>query len=185
MPYSALAWYAVMVKPRFEKVVAERLRFKGYEVYLPLLAERRGWSDRSKIVEFPLFPRYVFCRFHFNNRLPILSTPGVFKIVGFGANPSPVPDTEIESLRTLLRSGVAARSCDYLATGQKVRVLSGPLAGLDAMFVEEKSVARVVVSVHLLQRSVTAEVDREWLRPEEPLPFLDRYLSPPRFCLSP
>lgn len=152
-------WFAIMVKPRFEKSVSSLLRTKGYEEFMPITVRRQKWSDRWKTIDFPLFPRYVFCRFGFNDRVPVLNTPGVLRIVGFGPTPCHIADDEINALRTAVQSGVPLWNCDYLVSGQKVKVLNGPLAGVEGLFVESRGNARIVLSVHLLQRSVYAEVD--------------------------
>jgi transcriptional antiterminator NusG len=154
-----VGWFALMVKPRFEKSVSALLRSKGLEDFTPMTTSRREWSDRQKTLELPMFPRYVFCRFSFENRVPVLSTPGVLRVVGFGPVPCQIPDAEIEALRTAIRAGVPLMDCDYLAVGQRVRVLKGPLTGVEGLFVEWKANARVVLSIHLLQRSLCAEVD--------------------------
>lgn len=154
-----------MVKPRFEKSTSTLLRQKGYEDFLPLTAEARDWSDRIKTVQLPLFPRYLFCRFNSQQKVPILNTPGVQKIVGFGTGPTPIPDQEIASLRTLIESGSSAMACDYIADGELVQVREGPLAGMEGLLVKAKGSCRVVVSIHLLQRSVYAEVDRTAIVP--------------------
>src|SRR5438876_2799562 len=82
-------WYALQVRPRFEKVVALHLQHKGYEEYLPVYRSRRRWSDRIQEVEFPLFPGYIFCKFDVRQRLPILVIPGVMSVVGIGKSPTP------------------------------------------------------------------------------------------------
>lgn len=161
-------WFAVMVKPRFERTVSNLLREKGQEEFLPLLPQAREWSDRVKTLMLPMFPRYVFCRFAFDRRVPILNTPGVTQIVGFGGKPCPIPDEEIASLQRLVESPIQPIPCDYLPAGEAVLVKRGPLAGLEGVLVENKSLARVVVSIHLLQRSVCAEVDRDAVVPVEP-----------------
>ena len=158
-------WFALMVKPRFEKSASTLLRQKGYEDFLPLTAEARNWSDRVKTVELPLFPRYLFCRFTPHEQGRILNTPGVQKIVGFGMRPTPIPDQEIESLRRLIKSGSTAAICDYISNGEYVLVREGPLAGMEGVLVKAKGTCRVVVSIHLLQRSVYAEVDRASIVP--------------------
>ncbi len=158
--HPAEEWFALMVKPRFEKNTSMLLKHKGYQDFLPLTAEARTWSDRVKTVELPLFPRYLFCRFNSQKRAMILNTPGVQTIVGFGMGPTPIPDHEIESLRTLIASGVPPAPCEYIADGERVLVCEGPLAGMEGLLVKSKGSCRVVVSIHLLQRSVFAEVDR-------------------------
>src|SRR6185436_2955023 len=79
-------WYALHVRSRFEKVVSRNLRGKGYEEFLPLYRRTSRWSDRIKEIELPLFPGYVFCRFDRNNRLPVLTVPGVNSVVSVGKN---------------------------------------------------------------------------------------------------
>ena len=98
-------WFALRVKPRRERVVASAARHKGFEEFLPLYKCLHRWSDRSKILELPLFPGYVFCRFDALKRLPILVTPGVMAVVGRGRVPIPVEDSEISAIQTLVSSG--------------------------------------------------------------------------------
>src|ERR1051326_3848445 len=92
---SGRKWYALQLKPRFEKTVAMHLRHKGYEEYLPTYRSRRQWSDRVKEVEVPLFPGYIFCKFEAVNRLPIVIIPGVVSVVNFGGALLPVDEAEI------------------------------------------------------------------------------------------
>src|ERR1043165_2649654 len=89
-------WYAVKTAAGREKAATAHLQSKGYDAFLPLYRSKRQWSDRVKELELPLFAGYLFCRFDFNNRLPILITPGVKLIVAFGKLPTPVSDAEIE-----------------------------------------------------------------------------------------
>lgn len=152
-------WYAVRVRSRCEKLVAGTLENKGYEEFLPLHKVRRQWSDRVKVSERPLFPGYVFCRFPVVNRLPILTTPAVVGIVGIGPEPLPVEDEEIASLKSLVRSGFPSEPCDFFGSGDRVRVVAGPLAGLEGVFLSSTSGDRLVVSVSLLCRSVAVELE--------------------------
>jgi transcription antitermination factor NusG len=161
---NALQWFAVSVVPRKEKATAQALRAKGYEEFLPLYAERRKWTDRIQRVELPLFPGYVFCRFDPQFRLPILKIASVNSVVGFGNNPQPVDDAEIEALQTACRSGAHTMPCPYMTVGAKVRILEGPLKGLEGIM-EHPSDTKLVVSVTLLQRSVSIEIDRDWVSP--------------------
>jgi transcription antitermination factor NusG len=160
----ATQWFALSVVPRKEKVTAQTLRAKGYEDFLPMYSVRRRWSDRMKLVEMPLFPGYVFCRFDPKIRLPILKIPTVMSVAGIGRLPEPIPDSEIGALQVVCRSGVNAIPCPYLTAGSKVRILEGPLAGLEGILIEDKQ-TRLVLSVTLLQRSVSVEVDRDWIAP--------------------
>jgi len=132
---------------------------KGYEWFLPLRKSRRRWSDRIKEIEQPLFPGYVFCRFDPLARLPILITPGVIGIVGIGKTPIPIEDSEILSIQTIVKSGLPSQPWPFLQIGERVRIDSGPLEGLEGILLQSKANHRLVVSVTLLQRSVAAEID--------------------------
>ena len=158
-------WYALHVKPRFERYVTEHLAQKGYETFLPTYVSKRQWSDRIKTLSLPLFPGYTFCRFDASARLPIVVTPGVMMILGAGRLPAPVDETEIAAVRHVIDSGVRAVPCAYLAAGERVRVESGPLAGLVGIVDRIKGKERLVVSVVLLMRSVAVEIDRNCVRP--------------------
>ena len=163
-PYP-MSWYALRIQSRLSGLASVTLRGKGYEEFLPLYRARRRWSDRVKQVELPLFPGYLFCQFDVNDRLPILTTPGVIGIVGAGKLPIPVDLEEIEAVRAILRSGLAAQPWPLLCVGSKVYIERGPLAGLEGIITNTDKVYRLVVSVSLLQRSVAVEIDREWARP--------------------
>jgi transcription antitermination factor NusG len=160
-----LPWFAIQVRSRYESVVSAFLGGKGYDWFLPTYWCRRRWSDRVKKIEVPLFPGYLFCRFDPEKRLPILKTPGLISIVGIAKRPIPVDDAEIAALRTLVDSDVAREPWPYLRVGQKVRIEYGSLCGLEGILLKCKGVDRIVLSVTLLQRSVAAEIDRDWVTP--------------------
>lgn len=158
-------WFAVHARARYENVVARCLKAKGYECFLPTYSSKRRWSDRLKELELPLFPGYFFCRFHIEDRLPILKTPSLIAIVGIAQNPTPVDEAEIEAVRTLVNSGLRHQPWPYVSIGQKVRIDSGALCGLEGILQSFKGRHRIVVSVTLLQRSVAAEIDSSWVSP--------------------
>lgn len=153
-------WFALYVKPRHEKNVSSILRGKGYEEFVPLYARR----SPARITELPLFPGYVFCRFNAQRRLPILTVPGVFYIVGFGGAAVPVENGEIAALQRVVQSGLPRQPWPELPTGKKVSVAAGPLEGLEGIVMNHKNGSRLLISVDLLQRSVAVEVDRAWLQ---------------------
>lgn len=159
-------WYAISVRTRFENLAASVLRTKGFEEFLPIYRSRRQRSDRTKEIELPLFPGYIFCRFDPVDRLlPILTTPGVISIVGAGKTPVPVPDREISALKSIVSSGLPALPWQNLSVGDKILIETGPLAGLEGIALSVDKHYRLVVSVPLLQRSVAVEIEREWVRP--------------------
>jgi transcription antitermination factor NusG len=154
-------WYALTVKPNHEKSAAQALESKALEVFLPLYRARRRWSDRIKELELPLFAGYVFCRYAAPDRARVLATPGVTSVVGFGNKPAAVPESEIESVRTMVSSGLPLSPWPFLRVGERVRIEAGPLCGVEGILTQVKDAWRVVVSVELLQRSVAAEVERD------------------------
>ena len=158
-------WFAVSVKPRHEKSVSKILELKDLESLLPLYRARQRWSDRTKELELPLFPGYVFCRFDMAARVPVLNTPGVFDIVRFGREFVPVDSREIAALQQLMCSGLPSEPWPRLELGEPVVVEIGPLAGCQGVLVEIRKQMRLLLSVTLLGRSVSVEVDREWVQP--------------------
>ncbi|MGE3840905.1 MAG: transcription termination/antitermination protein NusG [Vicinamibacterales bacterium] len=157
-------WFALRVRPRSEHVVAESLRQKGYEEFLPLHLQRRRWSDRVKVVQVPLFPGYVFARFDVLHRLPILTTPGVLLVVSIGQVPRPIEDGEIDALKILVESKLQLEPWPYLEVGQRVRIIRGPLNGAEGIITAANRQRRLVISITLLQRSVSVEIpeDSAW-----------------------
>jgi transcription antitermination factor NusG len=166
--YCPRQWFAVRVKSQRERSVAEAIGSKGFEEFLPLYEARRRWSDRVKSLELPLFPGYVFCRLDPIQRLPILTVPGVLHFVGIGKTPAPVDESEIAAIQTAVRSGLRVEPWEFLEVGQRVRMEEGPLAGLEGILTEVRKQYRVVVSLTLLKRSVSVEIDRHWLSPLNP-----------------
>jgi transcription antitermination factor NusG len=158
-------WYAIQVKTRFEKVVALHLRGKAYDEYLPTYRSRRRWSDRVKEIERPLFPGYIFCRFDATDRLPLLVIPGVKSIVGFGGTLISVPEQEIAALKRVINSGMQYEPWPGISVGQAVQVRHGPLRGLEGVVVQVKGKHHLIISVNLLQRSVSVEIDKESVTP--------------------
>ncbi len=152
-------WYAVRVRSNFEKTTSRYLESKGYEVFAPHYRMRRKRKDRSVVLDVPLFSGYVFCRFDHQKRLPILKTPGLVRIVGFGNVPLEVSEEEIASIAQLTKSGLLVQPWPYMQSGDVVRISDGALAGLEGILVETKGRHRLVLSVTLLQRSVSTEVD--------------------------
>lgn len=161
-------WYAAYTSANHEKRVAHGLGRRTVECYLPLYGSVRRWKDRRVRLETPLFPGYVFVKIALRERLRVLQVPGVARLVAFEGYPAPVPDEDIEAIRTCLAGEHTLRPYPYLQRGQRVRVLSGPLAGLTGVVVRRKKQTRLVISFDLLMRSVAVEVDGEEIRVESP-----------------
>lgn len=164
-------WYAIRVKSRCEKMVAEQLQQKGYEQFLPMYLSRRLWTDRVKVLQLPLFGGYTFCRFDIEKRLAILRTPGVVNIVGKGRIPVPVDPRQMEAVRLAVASGQPVQPWTGLHVGQRVRVELGPLRGVTGTLLRYKNESQLILQVDLMQRAMAVEVDETWVVPcEESIP---------------
>jgi transcription antitermination factor NusG len=155
-----------VVKPRFDKAVSRTLDAKGYQTLVPTYRKYHTYGARSKVTELPLFPGYVCCRFDVHRSLPILSTPGVIRVVGTGTIPTPLSDIEINSLQAAINAHVPVQPFPYLNVGQRVRIASGVLAGTEGIVLGPKPKLRLVLSITLLQRSVLLEIDRDQVCPD-------------------
>jgi transcription antitermination factor NusG len=113
----------------------------------------------------PLFPGYVFCQFDAHRRLPVLVTPGVLSVVGRGRIPVPVEDSEIDAIQRVVSSGLWVEPWPYLEVGQQVRIQDGALCGLEGILISFRGSRRIVVSVSLLCRSVSLEIERSAVYP--------------------
>ena len=136
-------WFALRVKSKHEKVVAGSLENKEFAHLLPLYRSMRRWSDRTKTLDLPLFPGYVFCRFDLCQRCQILQTFGVHSIVAFGSEPSPVAPEDILSLCSLVDAGADAKPTQYFAFGQRVMIIEGPLSGVTGYLMKLKEFANL------------------------------------------
>ncbi len=141
------------------------LERKEYEIFLPTYQEVRKYSDRMKKIDAALFPGYLFCRMDVTRRLPILKTPGVHGILGADGEPTPIPEAEIVAIQRVIGSGARVGPWPFLKAGDVVRVERGAFAGVTGILVTERGVDRLILSVEMLQRSVSVEIDRTWIRP--------------------
>jgi transcription antitermination factor NusG len=150
-------WYAVQTRSRHEKMVARQLEGLGFRTFLPLTAQLRQWSDRRKLVELPLFPGYTFVHMVYQpeQRYRVLNTEGIVSFVGIQGQGIPIPDKQIEYIRILQSADVRMESHPFLKVGQRVRVCSGSLSGTEGILVGQESDRMLVISVELIQRSVS------------------------------
>ncbi|HUO33979.1 MAG TPA: UpxY family transcription antiterminator [Candidatus Acidoferrum sp.] len=154
-------WYAIWTRSRHEKKVTSLLHERGWEAFLPLTPEVHWWSDRRKIVDVPLFPGYTFLHAALTPqiRAAIACSPGVVSMIGWNGVPLPIPERQIESVRTLLARRICLRPYQFLPAGTRVRIRGGSLEGIEGVFVGGGSERNLVVSVELIQRSVVMRLD--------------------------
>ena len=157
--YVQLRWYAAYTRANHERRVADQLRERGVENFLPQYESVRKWKDRRVRLQMPLFPGYVFVQLALRNRLNALQVPGVAYLVGFAGRPVPVPEEEFARIRGFLNKGLRAEPHAYLTVGRRVRVRSGPLEGMEGIVVRRKNGNRLVVSLELIQRAMAVDLD--------------------------
>jgi len=158
-------WMAVYTRPRHEKTVEKEFQKKGFEVYLPILKERRKWSDRKKWVEFPLFRSYVFVRTKLKDALFVVQTSGVVKIIKFGGEVSIVQDESILAIKLMIEGGYNPEPLNYFIEGDPVEVKNGPLKGLIGEVIRLDKDDRLVVRVDAIQHAVSVQINRGFLKP--------------------
>ena len=155
-------WYAVQTRARHEKVVAERLQEQGLTAFLPLIATVHRWSDRQKKVELPLFSCYVFVRMFLENneqRLRVYRANGVFGIVGVRGEGTPIPDEQIQAVRTLISEKLPWSFHPFLKIGQRVRIRGGSMDGVEGDLVARNGDRTLVVSIDAIQRSLAVRIE--------------------------
>jgi transcription antitermination factor NusG len=154
-------WFAAYTCARHEKSVVQHFEARAVEHFLPLYTSMRRWQNRRVQLELPLFPGYVFVRIALSARLRVLEVPGVVRLVGFNGRPYPLEEREIESLRRGIMNASRIEPHPYLnlSVGSRVRIKSGPLAGMEGKLVKKKNSYRVVLSLELIARSAAVEVD--------------------------
>jgi transcription antitermination factor NusG len=160
-------WYAIQTRSRHEKMVACQLQNQSVVTFLPLVSQLRRWSDRQKLVEFPLFPGYAFVRVVCDpeERLRVLQTEGVVGFVGNHGQGTPIPKKQIDDIQAVLDSKLPFASYPYLKVGQRVRVRGGSLDGTEGILVKQDGERTLMVSVDLIQRSLCVRLQGYDLEP--------------------
>jgi len=157
---SGVPWFALYTRSRFEKHVADQLERKRVPVFLPLRQEVHRWQDRHQKVEVPMFRGYLFAQFapDSSERISVLRTTGVVRIVGFGSEYSEVPLEQIEILRRLAAERAALHPHRYLRVGQRVMVTTGSLAGMEGILVRIRKQDRLVIAIDAIRQAVAVEL---------------------------
>lgn len=160
-------WFALYTASNHEKKVEQHLRMKEIETFLPVHTVTRRWKNRTTAkVELPLFAGYVFAKIAVTESVRVLEIPMVYSIVGNGQKALPLPDTEIEALR----SGLHLRQVDpypYVKVGARARICSGALSGLEGVVIRKDAHLRVVINIDLIMKSIAVHVNADELEPCE------------------
>lgn len=163
MTQNALQWCALYLRSRHEKKVDSVLRAKGVETFLPLIERHHIWSDRKKMVEEPLLPSYLFVRTELRCTYHILETPGVVRLVSNNHKPSAIPESQIESLRRIIRQPMDVQREKYIDVGEHVKVTAGPLMGVEGIVIRMQNMSRLIVSIGIIEQSVSVIVPTDLL----------------------
>jgi len=154
-------WYALQTRVHRERVVEQRLQERGVPTFLPMVTEVHRWSDRNKRVQLPLFSNYLFVKLAPSKveRLRVLCVDGVFSFVGPRGEGTPIPDTQIEAVRALVDGKLPWSSHPFLKIGQRVRIRSGALEGVEGILVSRSGESTLVISVDAIQRSMAVRIE--------------------------
>src|SRR5262245_499821 len=152
-------WHALYVRHQHEKSIALTLTKSGFDAFVPVYTAVRNWRDRTARVSLPLFPSYVFLHGGLNAKSKILSIPGVCSIVMSGKRAAAIPAPEIEAIRKAAHSSLQVEPHPFLREGDRIRIRSGQLAGVQGILLRRKSSLRLILSADLLERSIAVEVD--------------------------
>ncbi|HBO84736.1 MAG: hypothetical protein A2073_02960 [Deltaproteobacteria bacterium GWC2_42_11] len=157
-----LYWYALYVRSRHEFKISNRLADIGIDFFLPVVEKLRKWKDRKKLVDFPLFPGYLFVHIqkNYSDILTVLKIPGVVRFLGIlPGEPAPVPEEQIISLKKIIENKRDIDPYPYLKEGQTVRIKRGPLAGVEGILVKRAGQHMLVLSVDIIQQGVSLKID--------------------------
>ena len=160
-------WYAIQTRSRHEKVVRDQLAAKSITHLLPLWRKRSVWKDRVKFVEVPLFGGYLFGYFPLQDKVTVLETVGVARIVGMNGKPVPIPDEQIAAVRIMIEQRLPYDPHPYLVEGMRVRIKRGVLAGAEGTLIAKKQRHRLVISMDIIQQAVAVDVDSADVEPLE------------------
>lgn len=157
-------WIAVYTKPRHEKVVVEELTKKGIESYLPIIRQKRRWSDRMKWVDVPLFKSYIFVSIELKNTLYVLETHGVHHIIKFRNEIAVIPDNQIEAIRLMLEGGFEPTNTEYFIVGDEVEIVGGPMNSVKGIVSRIDGEDKFVIKIDAIQHAVAVHIDRRYLK---------------------
>ena len=157
-------WIAVYTKSRHEQTVVNELNKKNIESYCPMFKERRQWSDRKKWVHFPLFRSYVFANIEIMENIYVLQTIGVNKIVKFQEKISIIPDQVIDNMKNIIEGGYNIEQEDYFIKGDEVRVVSGPLKGLDGVVLDLRGANKIIIKIEAIQQAFSVKISSNILK---------------------
>jgi transcriptional antiterminator NusG len=155
---AATPWHAIWTRSRHEPLVCSELAARGIDTFLPTFTQVSRWSDRKKLIAWPLFPGYCFARFKPAHLPRVVRCTGVVAVLSNGGRPVPIPSFEIEALQRMVGSGLPYDPCSQLVLGSRVRVVSGPLAGVVGRLDRKGPQDLLILAIELLNSGARVQV---------------------------
>lgn len=153
------SWLAAYTRSRHEQQVAQQLRHKNLECLLPTFERSARWSDRVKRARAPLFPGYVFVQVSEHERVRVLETTGVVRLVSRAGKAVTLSQKEIAQLQACCRRSDSIEPHPYLKIGRRVRVKHGPFSGWEGTLVEKQNSRRLVITIEQIMKAVAINID--------------------------
>tara|TARA_Y100000816_G_scaffold234866_1_gene180504 strand:- start:4304 stop:4810 length:507 start_codon:yes stop_codon:yes gene_type:complete len=161
---NSLIWLVVYTKPNHEKKVSSEVEKVGFKTYLPLVRKKREWSDRSKWIDFPFFPSYLFVKCKINELLNIIKIPGIVKVIKFGGEIAIVKDSTISSLKIMLNGSYFPKHESYYLSGDQVKIEHGPLKGFEGEVIRSSGSNRLLLKIGAIKHSISIHVKKSHLK---------------------
>ncbi len=152
-------WFIAYTYPKAEKKIHTRINELGVESFLPLQKVKRKWSDRTKIIEVPLFPSYMFVYTTEKSIPKLLGIREIVRFLSFESKLATIKKKEIEFIKQALKEGKELRvEKELFEKGQKVFLNEGPFLGLEGTLIQERSKNRFIIELKVLKQSLSIEV---------------------------
>lgn len=153
------AWFAVRTRPRAEKKAESALKQSGFTVYLPLQKNLKQWSDRKKWVQEPLIRSYIFVYIAPEEEYQVTCAENVSTIIKFNGQPAPIPDEQINMLRSLTsaRKKIEVTN-ETFKKGEKVEITSGKLSGFTGELVDHYGKNKVLLRLNTVDKGLLINI---------------------------
>jgi transcription antitermination factor NusG len=155
---AAQHWYVAYTLPRHEKAIAQRLTLEQIPCYVPLYSETRTCRQRRVNLELPLLPCYVFVRMLLEAKSRLLSAPGVIRLLTASGAAVVFPDEEMDALQSSLKRW-SAQPYPFPGSGKRIRLKSGPFAGLEGTILRRNGKRKLIVTLDLINSSMSLDID--------------------------
>jgi transcription antitermination factor NusG len=161
-------WNVVYTHPQCERKAFEALTKKSINAYLPCYTVSRQWSDRKKKINVPMFPNYLFVYVSKLERHHVLNVDGITRFISFDGTPASISDDEIRTIKLMIDGDMNPAPESYFVIGDHVRVIGGPLAGMEGMLIEKKGTRRLFIRFHSVSQAISVDVQHNLVQKIQP-----------------